>query len=99
MMLSEPMPEGELIVISVLGVDRPGIVSEISSALAEANANIVDISMTVLRGFFTMIMVVDISSSRKGLEELREELEERGKKVGVNVILIHEKVFRFMQRV
>jgi len=73
------MPEGELIVISVLGVDRPGIVSEISSALAEANANIVDISMTVLRGFFTMIMVVDISSSEKGLEELREELEERGK--------------------
>ncbi|MCS7102755.1 MAG: ACT domain-containing protein [Candidatus Korarchaeum sp.] len=89
----------ELAIVTVLGVDRPGIVAEISSALAEANANIIDISMTVLRGFFSMIMVVDISRSELELNTLREELERRGERVGVKVLVLHESVFRFMQRV
>lgn len=89
----------ELAVVTVIGADRPGIVAEISSALAEANANIIDISMTVLRGFFSMIMVVDISRSELELNALREELERRGKRVGVKVLVLHESVFRFMQRV
>ncbi|MEM3870232.1 MAG: ACT domain-containing protein, partial [Candidatus Korarchaeum sp.] len=84
---------------TVLGVDKPGIVAEISSALAGANVNIIDISMTVLRGFFSMIMVVDISRSELDLNSLREELERRGERVGVKVLVLHESVLRFMQRV
>lgn len=89
----------ELAIVTVLGVDKPGIVAEISSALAGANANIIDISMTVLRGFFSMIMVVDISRSKLDLNSLREELERRGERVGVKVLVLHESVLRFMQRV
>ncbi|MEM3372201.1 MAG: ACT domain-containing protein [Candidatus Korarchaeum sp.] len=89
----------ELAIITVLGVDKPGIVAEISSALAGANVNIIDISMTVLRGFFSMIMVVDISRSELDLNSLREELERRGERVGVKVLVLHESVLRFMQRV
>ncbi|MEM0042222.1 MAG: ACT domain-containing protein [Candidatus Korarchaeum sp.] len=89
----------ELAIVTVLGVDKPGIVAEISSALAGANVNIIDISMTVLRGFFSMIMVVDISRSELDLNSLREELERRGERVGVKVLVLHESVLRFMQRV
>ncbi|MEM1521359.1 MAG: ACT domain-containing protein [Candidatus Korarchaeum sp.] len=89
----------ELAIVTVLGVDKPGIVAEISSALARANVNIIDISMTVLRGFFSMIMVVDISRSELDLNSLREELERRGERVGVKVLVLHESVLRFMQRV
>lgn len=89
----------ELVVVTVVGADRPGIVAVISSTLAEANANIVDISMTVLRGFFSMIMVVDISKATRELDELRKELEGKGEEVGVRVMVQHEDVFKFMQKV
>ncbi len=90
---------GEMIVVTVVGADKPGIVAAISSVLAEAKANIVDISMTVLRGFFSMIMVVDISESVSDLAELRGRLEEKGKEIGVRVMVLHEDVFRYMQKV
>ncbi len=90
---------GEMIVVTVVGADKPGIVAAISSVLAEAKANIVDISMTVLRGFFSMIMVVDISEAISDLSELRDRLEEKGKEVGVRVMVLHEDVFRYMQKV
>ncbi|HDI73429.1 MAG TPA: ACT domain-containing protein [Candidatus Korarchaeota archaeon] len=89
----------EFVVVTVVGADRPGIVAAISSTLAEANANIVDISMTVLRGFFSMIMVVDISKATRELDELRKELERKGEEVGVRVMVQHEDVFKFMQKV
>lgn len=90
---------GEMIVVTVVGVDKPGIVAAISSVLAEAKANIVDISMTVLRGFFSMIMVVDISSASLDLAKLKERLEEKGEEVGVRVMVLHEDVFRYMQKI
>ena len=92
------MPE-ELVVVTVVGADKPGIVAAISSELAEMNANIVDISMTVLRGFFSMIMVVDISKAKEDLREIRRRLEERGKEVGVQVMVQHSDVFKYMQRI
>ncbi len=85
--------------VTVVGADKPGIVAAISSELAEMRANIVDISMTVLRGFFSMIMVVDISEAVTDLQELRRRLEDRGREVGVRVMVLHEDVFRYMQKV
>lgn len=90
---------GENVIVTVIGVDKPGIVAAITSVLAEAKANIVDISMTVLRGFFSMIMVVDISKASLELTELRGLLEKRGKEIGVEVMVQHEDVFRYMQKV
>ena len=87
------------IVVTVVGADRPGIVAAISSVLAEAKANIEDISMTVARGLFLMIMVVDISSASKELGDLRDELERRGEEIGVKVMVHHESVFRYMQKI
>ena len=90
---------GEMIVVTVVGADKPGIVAAISSVLAEAKANIVDISMTVLRGFFSMIMVVDISGAVTDLTDLRDRLERKGDEVGVKVMVLHEDVFRYMQKI
>ncbi len=86
-------------VVVVIGTDRPGIVAGISSKLAERNVNIVDISQTVLRGLFSMIMIVDISKSTVSLGKLREELQQRGKELGVEVLVYHGEVFQFMERI
>lgn len=89
----------DLVVVFVLGSDRPGIVARITSVLARHNANIVDISQTVLRGVFAMIMLVDVSGSDVGLGELRKELVEAGREVGVDVVVQHYDVYRAMRTV
>lgn len=89
----------ELVVVSVLGADRVGIVAGIASVLARHNANIVDISQTVVRDIFSMIMVVDISKVDVDILQLRRELEEEGKRLGVMVGVFHIDVFKYMQRI
>ena len=89
----------ELAVVFVLGGDRPGIVARIASVLARHNANIVDISQTVLRDLFAMVMLVDVSRADVGLGELRRELVEAGREVGVDVVVQHYDVYRAMRRV
>ncbi len=89
----------DLIVITVIGVDRPGIVAGIASVLAGSNVNIEDISQTVLRGFFAMIMIADVSKATCGLSELRERLEAKAKELGVEVFVQHSDIFKAMHRV
>ena len=86
-------------VIIVVGADKPGIVAGITSVLAQNNVNIIDISQTVLRGVFAMIMIVDISQSKLSLPKLREELQKKGKELNVEVNVYHEEVFKYMERV
>lgn len=70
--------EGKRLIITVLGHDRVGIIAAIATILAEANVNILDISQTILQGFFTMVMVVDTTSSTIEVGSLRERLTEKG---------------------
>lgn len=89
----------ELAVVSVLGADRVGIVAGITSVLARHNVNIVDISQTVVKDIFSMIMIVDISKSDVDIGRLRAELEEEARRLGVMVSVHHIDVFRYMQRI
>ena len=86
-------------VVVVVGADKPGIVAGISSELAANNVNIVDISQTVLRDIFAMIMLVDLSKSNVSLSELRKKLQAKGKELNVEVLVYHEEVFRYMERI
>jgi ACT domain-containing protein len=91
--------EESLVVITVIGADRPGIVAGITQVLAKHNVNIVDIAQTVVRGIFSMIMIVDLSTGNIDLPRLREELISKSRELGVEVSVNHIAVFRAMQRV
>ncbi|WP_456466235.1 ACT domain-containing protein [Methanopyrus sp.] len=86
-------------VVTVIGVDRPGIVAGVSRVLAEHNVNIEDISQTVLQDLFAMVMLVDLSEADVSVKELRRELERVGEELGVDVVVQHEDVYRAMHRV
>ena len=86
-------------IITVVGSDKVGIIAKVSGFLAERNINIIDISQTVLSGNFVMMMVVDLSSSAKTLEDLKKELIEMGDSFGVSISMMHEKVFSTMHRI
>ena len=84
-------------IITVLGGDRPGIVASVTAELADREANILDISQTILQGIFTMTMLVDLGDS-VDFSELKGTLDGLSEKLGVQINLQREDVFRFMYR-
>jgi ACT domain-containing protein len=85
-------------VITVLGSDRSGIVAAVTGALAERNANILDISQTILQGIFTMTMLVDLNAPEADFAALQQRLSELAHELGVQIQMQREEVFKFMYR-
>lgn len=85
-------------IISVIGVDRVGIIYAVSKLLAETNVNILDISQTILKDIFTMIMIVDISKSTTEFGLLKENLNALGEKMGLKIDIQKEDIFKAMHR-
>lgn len=86
-------------IITVVGKDRVGIIAKICSLLAEEKVNILDISQTIVQGFFNMMMVVDLSEAQDRFAEVVENLEKAGEEIGVVVKLQHEDIFNSMHRI
>jgi ACT domain-containing protein len=86
-------------IITVIGVDQIGIIAEVSTLLAEKKVNILDINQTVLGEYFTMTMLVDLESLEIPLEDLKNELNKKGEKLGLSIKLQHEDIFRSMHRI
>lgn len=86
-------------VISVLGKDRSGIVAAIAGALAECNANIDDISQTILGDIFSMTMLTTLDPATADFNAVQERLEAEGDKLGVQVIIQREDVFQMMYKI
>ena len=86
-------------IISVVGKDTVGIIAKICTYLSNNQVNVLDISQTILSGFFTMMMIVDISGSDKSFEELQKELLQIGEEIGVDVKCQREEIFEMMHRV
>lgn len=87
------------VVITVIGKDRTGIIARVSSLLYENNANILDISQTILGDLFTMIMLVETEQSRLSFTELQEALNAQGKEMGVETRVQRYDIFEAMHRV
>jgi ACT domain-containing protein len=79
--------------------DRVGIIARVAATLAENGVNILDISQTILQGFFTMIMLVDLGESGGNLDKVRADLDQAASDLGMQVTIQHEDVFNFMHRI
>jgi ACT domain-containing protein len=86
-------------IVTIIGSDRVGIIAGIANVIADANANILDISQSVIREFFTMIMMVDFSEASVTFEELRKRLVGKGEELGVRVEIQREEIFQAMHRI
>jgi len=86
-------------IVTVVGKDRVGIIASVCVELAEHNVNVLDISQTVMQGYFTMMMAVDVAESKLPLAELAQQLEEKGKEMGLSIRLQREDIFEAMHRV
>lgn len=86
-------------VISVIGKDTVGIISKVSAVCAKYNANIVDITQSVLQDVFVMVMLTDISTLNCSYSEYAEGFKALGTELGVDIRVMHEDVFNSMHRI
>lgn len=86
-------------IVTVVGKDRVGIIASVCTCLASYNVNVLDISQTVMQGYFTMMMVTDVSASNIPVAELAQQLEEQGKQMNLSIRLQREDIFDAMHRV
>jgi ACT domain-containing protein len=86
-------------VISVFGLDHPGIVAGVSQILAEAGCSIIDINQTVVQGKFAMVIIADTSRARESAAELKDRLRREGEKLGVRIYAQREDLFNAMHRI
>lgn len=87
----------EKAVVTVVGKDAVGILAKVSNACAEANANVIDVSQSVLTEIFCMIMVIDISELSIPLDELKKNIEADA--TGMTIHVMHENIFNAMHRI
>jgi ACT domain-containing protein len=86
-------------VVTVIGVDKVGIIAGVSKVLAQYNVNIMDITQTIMQEYFTMIMLVDLSRVNISFDELKGILMEEGKRLGVEVRVQREDIFKSMHQI
>ena len=85
-------------IITVVGKDTVGIIAKVCTYLAEHRINILDISQTIVQGYFNM-MIVDISALDSSFGQAAEELEKLGEGIGVSVKIQREEIFTKMHRI
>ncbi|HKG12841.1 MAG TPA: ACT domain-containing protein [Pyrinomonadaceae bacterium] len=98
---SESRGEGraDRLVVSVFGVDHPGIVAAVAQVLAEAGCSIADINQTVVQGKFAMVIIADISRARESVTALKDRFRGEGERLGVRIYAQREDLFNAMHRI
>ncbi len=89
----------ERIIVTALGSNRVGIVAGISTVLADHNASIIELTSAQMSDYFVMVMLVDISKVDISMNEIQENLNRKGKEIGVQVTAQHEDIFKYMHRI
>ena len=86
-------------VITVIGKDMVGILAKVSGKCAEANANVIEVTQSVLQDMFAMIMLVDITGLTVPVAAMADSLDQLGQELGLSVHVMHEDIFNSMHRI
>ncbi len=86
-------------IITVVGKDTVGIIAKVCTYLADNKINILDISQTIVQGFFNMMMIVDMNEAGKAFGDVSDELSALGEEIGVTIKCQREDIFSKMHRI
>ena len=89
----------EKVIITVLGKDSVGIIARVCTYFSENSINILDISQTIVDGYFNMMMITDCSVTKKTMAEMHEDLDKIGEQLGVNIRAQRAEIFDAMHRI
>jgi len=86
-------------IITVIGRDQVGIIAKVCTYLSDSGINILDISQSIIQGYFNMLMIVDLSGAGLSFETISKDLSALGETIGVLIKLQHEDIFNGMHRI
>ncbi len=86
-------------IITVVGKDKVGIIGKVCTLLSEQEINILDISQTIVQGYFNMMMIVDLTNAKQSFAQVADDLEKLGTEIGVSIKLQNEEIFDSMHRI
>ena len=86
-------------IVTVVGQDQVGIIAGVCNTLAADNINVLDISQTIMQGYFTMMMVVDLSACTTSFDKLGEALRQFGEGRGLSIRIQREDIFDAMHKI
>ena len=87
------------VVLTVIVQDKVGIIAGVSNTLAECNINIININQNIMQGFFNMVLIADMSEATVSLQEAKDKVHALGEKIGVEIRMQSEDIFKAMHRV
>ena len=87
------------VIITVVGKDTVGIIARVCGYLSEHTVNILDISQSIVSGFFNMMMIVDMKEADRAFHECQKDLEALGEEIGVSIKCQREEIFEKMHRI
>lgn len=87
------------VIITVVGKDTVGIIAKVCTYLSEAGVNVLDISQTIVSGYFNMMMIVDLAGANEAFADISSKLDSLGEEIGVSIKCQREEIFNKMHRI
>ena len=87
------------VIITVVGKDTVGIIARVCTYLSEGSVNVLDISQTIVSGYFNMMMIVDMANATASFAEISDQLDTLGEEIGVTIKCQKEEIFEMMHRI
>ena len=87
------------VIITVVGKDTVGIIAKVCTYLSEGSVNVLDISQTIVSGYFNMMMIVDMANATASFAEISDQLDALGEEFGVTIKCQKEEIFEMMHRI
>ena len=87
------------VIITVVGKDTVGIIAKVCTYLSEGSVNVLDISQTIVSGYFNMMMIVDMANATASFAEISDQLDALGEEMGVTIKCQKEEIFEMMHRI
>lgn len=87
------------VIITVVGKDTVGIIAKVCTYLSEGSVNVLDISQTIVSGYFNMMMIVDMANATASFAEISHQLDALGEEIGVTIKCQKEEIFEMMHRI
>ncbi|MFC1764203.1 ACT domain-containing protein [Planctomycetota bacterium] len=92
-------PKGQICIVTVIGVDKVGIIAKLAVTMANANINIVDVNQRIMENYFVMTMAVDVAGATVPMDKLKQRLDRIAKSMVLNITIQDERIFEVMHRV
>ncbi len=87
------------VIITVVGKDTVGIIAKVCTYLSEGSVNVLDISQTIVSGYFNMMMIVDMANATASFAEISDQLDALGEEIGVTIKCQKEEIFEMIHRI